>query len=218
ALWVAEKMGRTLFHKYILDFGFSDFTGIELNENESRGWVKRPANWANIDLASAGFGQGLAVTPLQMAVAGSALANDGKLMRPHVIAKVVDSETGEEKITQPTIVDTPISMETADKIKAMMISAVQNGFAKTGDVDHYFIAAKTGTSQIAKDDGTGYEEGPGSTYATYFGFAPSNDPKYAILVKVDRPLRDQWGTNVAGPLFGDIMEFILQYYGVQWEY
>jgi len=218
ALWVAEKLGRTLFHKYMLDFGLSDFSGIELNENESRGWVKRPQSWADVDLASAGFGQGFALTPLQMAMAGSALVNGGRLMEPYLIKKVVNGETGEERITEPTILNTPISGEASEKIQAMMISAVKNGFATTGDVDHYYVGGKTGTSQIAKEDGSGYEEGPGSTYATFFGFAPSDDPQFAILVKLDRPQRDQWGSNVAGPLFSRVMEYLLQYYGVEQEY
>jgi cell division protein FtsI/penicillin-binding protein 2 len=211
-LTVAQKLGRTLFYQYIRNFGFGTPNPIEV-DNQSSGWVAAPEKWANIDLATAAFGQGLGATPLQVTAAVGAIANDGILMKTHLIDKYTDKTTGRTTDILPQEIRRVIKVDTAAKVRAMMVSTAQKSYYNTVKIPGYAIAAKTGTAQIALNNGLGYEKGPGSTIGSIVGF-PANHPDFVILVKMDRPLSSPWGEGTAGPLFTKICDYLLKYYTI----
>jgi cell division protein FtsI/penicillin-binding protein 2 len=158
------------------------------------------------------FGQGITVTPLQMITTFSAIANGGKLMKPTIIDEIRHSDGTVDK-KQPEVIGQVLRPETSASLTSMLTHGAQFGFAKAGKVDKHRIAGKTGTSQIAGPGGK-YEVGTGSTVATYAGFAPIDHPKFVILVKLDRPKKDDFGSKSAAPLFKDIATFLFSYYGL----
>lgn len=210
---VSAKLGKKLFHRMFERFGFGRITGIEL-EDELPGEVKSWRNWSDALLATSAFGQGLTVTPLQMITAWTPLANGGKLMRPTIVDSIIHHDGTTETI-EPRIVDQVITPQSSETITAMLVSAAERGFAKSGKVPGYRIAGKTGTSQIAGPGGR-YEAGTGSTVASFMGFAPVDHPRFLVLVKFDRPKNRLvvHGAATAGPTFKDIAAFLFKYYGI----
>ncbi len=208
---VSQKLGRKLFRSALDQFGFGRITGIEL-DNELPGDLKQWREWSPALTMTMAFGQGITATPLQMITAYTALANGGKLMRPTIVDQIEHADGTIDK-RQPTVVGQVIKPKTSETITAMLVHSAQNGFAKAGKVDGHRIAGKTGTSQIAGPGGK-YESGTGSTVATYAGYAPVDHPKFVILVKLDRPKKDDFGSKSAAPLFKDIAKFLFDYYGI----
>ncbi len=208
---VSEKLGKKLFHHVLERFGFGHITGVEL-EDELAGVLQPWRIWSNALLATSSYGQGISATPLQVITSYTPLANGGKLIRPTIVDSVLRSDGTVEK-QEPVIVDQVIRPETAATITAVLTSSVENGFAKVAKVKGHRIAGKTGTSQIAGPGGK-YETGTGSTIASFIGYAPVDDPKFIILVKFDRPIRDIYGSKTAGPVFRDIAAFLFKYYGI----
>lgn len=208
---VSQKLGRKLFRSALDQFGFGRITGIEL-DNELPGDLKPWREWSPALTMTMAFGQGITSTPLQMATAYTALANGGKLMRPTIVDQIEHSDGTIDK-RQPTVIGQVIKPETSATVTAMLIQSAEYGFAKAGKVKGHRIAGKTGTSQIAGPGGK-YETGTGSTIATYAGYAPVDNPKFVILVKLDRPKKDDFGSKSAAPLFKDIAQFLFEYYGI----
>jgi cell division protein FtsI/penicillin-binding protein 2 len=207
---ISFRLGAKLFHGTLARFGFGQITGID-PENELPGTLKPWGRWARSELATVAFGQGIAVTPLQMITAFSALGNGGKLMRPILVDSILHEDGTVEK-TEPRMVDQVITPETSRTITAVLVSSASKGFAKAGKPQGYRIAGKTGTSQIAR--GNKWEVGTGSTIASYAGFAPVDRPRFAVLVKIDRPKNSIHGATAAAPVFKDIMAFLFQYYDI----
>lgn len=207
---ISEKLGRRLFRRMLERFGFGRITGVELDD-ELPGDIIPLANWNVALLATASFGQGISVTPLQMITAYTPLANGGKLMKPTIVDRVIHSDGTVER-NEPKIIDQVITQQTSDTITAMLVSSADVGFATAGKVPGYKIAGKTGTSQIAGPGGR-YETGTGSTVGTYMGYAPPTRPKFLILVKFDRS-RDQFGSATAAPVFKEIAKYLFEYYGI----
>lgn len=208
---VSQKLGRKLFYTELRRFGFGAITGIEL-DSELPGEVRQWRQWSNSLLATAAYGQGVSATPLQMVTAFAALANGGKLMKPTIIDEIRKSDGTVEK-KNPVFVEQVVKQESAATMTAMLVSSANKGFAKPGKVKGHRIAGKTGTSQIAGPGGK-YEVGTGSTTATYAGYAPVDNPKFVILVKFDRPRREEFGSLSAAPVFRDIAAFLFEYYGI----
>lgn len=208
---VSQKLGRKLFRSALDQFGFGRITGIEL-DNELPGDLKPWREWSPALVMTMAFGQGITSTPLQMATAYTALANGGKLMRPTIIDQIEHADGTIDK-RQPTVVAQVLKPETSAAISAMLVHSAEHGFAKAGKVKGHRIAGKTGTSQIAGPGGK-YESGTGSTIATYAGYAPADRPRFVILVKLDRPKKDDFGSKSAAPLFKDIAQFLFDYYGI----
>jgi cell division protein FtsI/penicillin-binding protein 2 len=211
---IAFKLGPKLLHNALDRFGFGKITGIEL-EDELPGDLRPWSNtkpWSRSLLATTAFGQGISATPLQVITAWAALANGGKLLKPTIIDSVIHSD-GTVDRTEPRVVDQVITTKASQTITAMLVSSATRGFAKTGKVPGYRIAGKTGTSQIAGPGG-GYASGTGTTFATYAGFAPVTNPKFLVLIKLDRPKSASQGATAAGPIFKDIAAFLFQYYGI----
>jgi len=211
--FIAQRLGKALLHKYILDFGFSERTDIEL-PNESKGTVYPYEEWSTARQYNAAFGQGLTVTPIQMAQAFSALANGGVLVSPRIIQKIVYKQTGREVVPGKQEEKRVISKDTANTIMAMLTSVAEVGGSKNARIDGYFIAGKTGTAQIASSSG-GYEEGiAGNTIGSFAGVLPADKPKFVIITKIDRPRSSQWADSTAAPLFKEIGEFLVEYYNI----
>jgi len=211
--FIAQKLGKALLHKYILDFGFSERTDIEL-PNEAKGLVFPYEEWSAARQFNAAFGQGLTVTPLQMAQSFSALANGGVLISPRIIKKIVYKQTGREVVPGKQEERRVIAKDTANTVMAMLTSVVEVGGSKNAKIDGFFVGGKTGTAQIASSSG-GYEEGiAGNTIGSFAGVLPADKPQFVIITKIDRPRTSQWADQTAAPLFKEIGEFLVEYYTI----
>ncbi|MBI4994984.1 penicillin-binding protein 2 [Candidatus Peregrinibacteria bacterium] len=208
--FVARKVGRELMYRYIKKFGFNEKTYIEF-ENEQSAQVEDPSQWAESELVTRAFGQGISVTPIQLAIAISTLANKGILMKPHIVLR---TENADGKIAEyePEEVRRVISEKAAATIGAMMVSAVENGVARHAAVAGYRIAGKTGTAQTYKNGKP--LTGPGTTIVSFVGFAPLKEPRFAALIKIDRPRSSIWADVLVAPLFADIAKFLFKYYNI----
>ncbi|HVZ11288.1 MAG TPA: penicillin-binding protein 2 [Candidatus Paceibacterota bacterium] len=208
AMFVEDLVGDDNFLNYAINFGFGQKTGIDL-PGEVPGDIANLYSGRKINAATASFGQGIAVTPIQLITAYSAIANGGKLMKPYVVDRVI-YEGGREEVTQPEVVSIPISQKTSDKLKTMLVSVVNNGFDKAR-IKGYDIAGKTGTAQIADGHG-GYEDGV--FIHDFLGFAPANDPKFVILIKMDRPQGITFASDSLSSTFRDIAQYLINYYNI----
>ncbi|KKQ53669.1 MAG: Peptidoglycan glycosyltransferase [Candidatus Falkowbacteria bacterium GW2011_GWC2_38_22] len=210
-IFAMQKIGAEKFAEYVKNFGFGEKTGIEL-ETESGGRIGmlEAKNIRPIEAATATFGQGITVTPLQMINAFAAIANGGILMQPYLV-KEIRKENGEKTVTQSREIRRVISARTAALVSGMLVKVVDKGHGKRAGVDGYYIAGKTGTAQVPKKGG-GYEEN--AHIGSFAGFGPVDDPVFAMLVKIDNPRDVEWAESSAAPLFGEIADFILNYYQV----
>lgn len=206
-IFVEQQVGKQNFYDYLKKFGLDSLTGIEA-KGEACGNLSNLDTYSDINYATASFGQGISVTPLGMLTAVSALANDGKLMKPYMIDSYIDAE-GRVTKTEPQVVRQVVSTRTANLVSAMMVSVVENGHAKGAQIPGYKIAGKTGTAQIPSKDKKGYEAG--RTIHTFIGFGPLPDPKFAILVKLDAP-KALYAESTSVKAFHAIAEELVQYY------
>lgn len=211
-IYAQRLIGGDRLKDYFEAFGFGRESGIELN-GEARGTLGRLDEKQDIYYATVSFGQGMTATPLQMVAAYSALANGGKLYRPYIVKEILHTD-GTSTVTEPVVEGTPISQKTAALVSGMMVEVVENGHGKKASVPGYYIAGKTGTAQIPRQDGQGYETGVGSTIGSFVGYGPVNNPKFAMIVRVDRPKDVQFAESSAAPLFGNLAKFLLQYYEI----
>ncbi|MCX6809332.1 MAG: penicillin-binding protein 2 [Candidatus Berkelbacteria bacterium] len=206
-IWVANKIGNDFLGEFIKKMGFGIKTGIDLS-GESSGQVSSYKTWKDVNRATISFGQGISVTPLQIAQAYSTIADKGSLVKPHILDKVI-SPDGKVTKYEP---ETPIkimSEENAKKDTDMMISVVENGHGKKAKVEGFKVAGKTGTAQIPKPGG-GYEEN--QHIGSFAGFAPADDPRFVMLVKLDHPQNVEWAESSAAPIFGEIADWLLNSY------
>lgn len=207
AVWLSGLLGPDRFYDYVQRFGFGQLTGVGLS-GEAPGQVRTPADegWAEVDLATNSFGQGINVTPLQLITAIATIANDGRLMRPYVVQEIRSGD--ESEVTQPVMVRQVITPETANTITEMMEAVVDGITAIYAiDVPGYRVAGKTGTASISVPGG--YK--PDSYVASFAGFVPSDDPVLAMLVKIDEPKDVPWGSAVSAPVFARLASAILPY-------
>lgn len=212
--FITQKMGPKLLYEYLNNFGFGQYTDIEL-DGEAQGQLEYWKDWEESELVTRGFGQGMTSTALQMAMSFSALANGGYLMRP-LLVEEVRSPDGSVRTFEPEKIRRVISDETYNKIKAMLLNAVNNGIARGARVWGYSIMGKTGTSQTYKHGKV--LEGAGTTITSFAGFGPIKDPAFVILVKYDRPKVSQWGSETAAGTFSRIAEFLFQHFGIPPDY
>jgi len=208
--FIANKLERNLFYNYIKKFGFGERTDVEF-DNEEDGRVEYFRQWAESELVTHGFGQGISATPLQVITGMSVLANSGVLMQPHILEKTYNPATDETKITEPKKVEQVISEDAAKTITSMLVSTVENGIPQAQVRGHY-IAGKSGTSQTYKRGKA--LKGLGTTIGSFSGYAPVDNPQFVILVKMDHPKASPWGAVTAGPVFKEIAEFIFTYYNI----
>ncbi|HEX2037925.1 MAG TPA: penicillin-binding protein 2 [Chloroflexota bacterium] len=216
ASWVAFQTGKERFYRYVTAFGFGQPTGIDL-QGEASGLVKdyTSKDWGEIDLVTNSYGQAISVTPIQMITAVAAIANGGILMKPHVVKEVLDPHT--DKVvhrTQPQIARQVINRDTAATMLQMMINAAENGETRGALVPGYHVGGKTGTASIPVNGA--YD--PTQTIASFVGVVPASDPKFVVLVKIDRPQDEPWGSLIAKPAFAIIAQELTRYLKVPAEY
>lgn len=207
-IYIQKSVGNKTFADYMRRFGFGEKTGVALPA-ELTGNVRNLENLkSDIQFFTASFGQGVTATPLQMVTAYAVLANGGALMKPQILDKVIHADGRVEDVPWEEV-RRVVSEETSRKIGVMLRNVVVNGHGKRADVPGYLVAGKTGTAQVAKKGGGGYEDG--AAIGSFVGYAPLNDPKFVVLVKVVNPKGVQWAESSAAPAFGKIMKFLLEY-------
>jgi cell division protein FtsI/penicillin-binding protein 2 len=207
--WVATEMGPEAFYSYMQRFGVGHPTGIDL-AGEVAGRLKLPGDedWYPVDLATNSFGQGVSVTPMQMMMAASALANDGQMVYPHVLYATI--QDGRQHTMATQVVGNPISAATANTITEMLAVALETESSR-GLVPGYRVAGKTGTAQIPTPDGT-YD--PDLTNASFIGWGPVDDPQFLVYVWLEKPLTWPWGSVVAAPVFRQVVEKLVVLMGI----
>ena len=208
AMFVENLVGDENFLNYAINIGFGQRTGIDL-PGEVNGDITNLYSGRKINYLTASFGQGIAVTPMQLINAYSAIANGGKLMKPYVVEKII-KEGGDEVVTKPEIMSIPFSEKTSGKLKTMLVGAVDNGFDKA-KIKGYDIAGKTGTAQIPDGKG-GYDEK--EFIHNFLGFAPAYDPKFVILIKMDRPRGIAFAADSLSPTFREMAAFLINYFKI----
>ncbi|MCA9953260.1 MAG: penicillin-binding protein 2 [Anaerolineales bacterium] len=200
AATLSTMMGPDVYYDYLQRFGFGRPTGVDLM-SEAGGQMPLPGDafWTESFLATNAYGQGIAVTPLQMITAVSALANGGVMMQPYLVQEI-HGENG-TFVHEPTVLGRPISAEVADQVTAMATTAVAREVFEA-QIDGYTIAGKTGTAQIA-------ENGiylPDDIIGSFIGWLPAENPELIVYVKLDRPQTAPWGSQTAAPAFADLAD------------
>ncbi len=199
--WVATKIGAGTFYQYLQNFGIGRITGIDL-AGEAPGRLKLPGDtdWYEAELGTNSFGQGVAVTPIQMIEAVSAVANDrGEMMLPHVMESMV--RDGFQYTPTPQVVGRPITAETARHLTEMLALSLESE-SSDALVDGYRVAGKTGTAEIPTP--TGYSGD--LTNASFVGWGPVGDPRFLVYIWLEKPTVSKWGSVVAAPVFHDMVE------------
>jgi cell division protein FtsI/penicillin-binding protein 2 len=198
--WIASELTPSRFYSYMQAFGYGRLTGIEI-AGEDPGRLKVPGDqdWYDADLATNSFGQGLSSTPVQMVMAISAIANDGKMMAPHIVRSLVNN--GRQYNTSPQVVGMPVSAETARTLTQMLAESLETE-SSAALVDGYRVAGKTGTAEIP----TPYGYTSNMTNASFVGWGPVDDPRFLVYVWLEKPTTSPWGSVVASPLFRQAVE------------
>jgi penicillin-binding protein 2B len=211
-----EKLGFDKFREYLTKFGFDKPTGIDL-PSETSGKIQ--FTWP-VEKATTAYGQGTAITPIQQIQAATAVANNGKMMKPQVIDKIVNHDTGEIiKDIKPEVVSSPISAETAKEVRDILETVVTNKEKGTGtryQIDGYSVAGKTGTASIPDPKG-GYLTGQEDYIFSFLGMAPKDDPKLIVYVAIQQPEIDHYsmGSIPVSMVFNPVMKNSLQYLNIQ---
>lgn len=209
AIFAESKMGDDTFLNHVVGFGFGQKTGADLS-GEVAGNISNLYSGRKINFMTASYGQGIAVTPLQLINAYSAVANGGKLMLPHLVKEIV-YPNGTKTEIKPKIIGSPITEDTANKLKSMLVDVVEKGFDKA-KIAGYDVAGKTGTAQIP--DGQGGYLANDQFIHNFVGFAPAYSPKFTILIKMDKPRGIKFAADSLSPVFGDIARFLIRYFNI----
>jgi cell division protein FtsI (penicillin-binding protein 3) len=207
-VYVGEKLGDEKLYDYLKKYGFGQPTGIDL-QGEVSGYLKPKSQWYPIDFATVTFGQGIAVTPIQLIRAFAALVNGGVIFRPYVVLKIISSD-GKQKIIKPKKECQVITNITSQIIKKMLMEVVENGEVKWARPKGYTLGGKTGTAQVPIK---GHYD-PQKTIASFIGFGPVKEPKFLVLVILRQPKTSPWGSETAAPLFFEIAKELLIYYNI----
>lgn len=206
-VYVGRKLGDKRLLDYVKKYGFGSLTGIDL-QGEVPGFLKAPGDWYPIDYATVTFGQGIAVTPIQMVRAFSSIINGGNLMVPHVVKKL--SSSSREQVIEPEVTRRMVSEKVSEQVKQMLVSTIENGETKYLKPEGYAIGGKTGTAQIALQ---GHYDSS-KTIASFIGFSPVKQPKFVALVVLKEPKSSQWGAETAAPIFFEIAKELIVYYNI----
>ena len=220
-IWLSQMLGRYTFFDYFEAFGFTEKTGIDLpGESGSLFYTAEQLNVT--ELATESFGQNFAITPLQMCTAMCAVANGGYLVQPHVVDRMLDSDGNIVQTTDTSYKRQVISEDVSERITQILLRNATSESGKNGYVAGYRVAGKTGTSEkvalYEQEKAQGIDRGM-QYIVSYGGYAPADDPQYALLVFYDEPQTEYVsGGSQAGPIFAAIMEEILPYLGVDPQY
>lgn len=210
-----EDIGNDTLIEYFKKFGFDQKTGIDL-PNEASGTLL--TDWP-INYVTTSYGQGSTVTPIELVQAITAIANDGEMMQPYVIDKIVDSNNGKViKDEKPTVKGNPISKETAEEVREILASTVTSevGTAQRFAIEGYDVAGKTGTAYIADTDGSGYLTGKNNYLYSFLGMAPADDPQLVMYVAVKKPKLEsnELGSQPVSEVFTSVMQNSLKYLNI----
>lgn len=201
--------GKEIMDKYLRAYGFGKATGIEL-PGEAEGQLRSLDDMSQLDLATISFGQSVNVTPLQMVQAFSAIANGGKMMKPHIIKSINNPDGSEEEITQDMSAGQPIPEDVAKTILDILEKEVSEGGGNKAAVDGYHFAGKTGTAEKLDPEHGGYLKG--RYIASFIGMGPVEDPRFVTLIVIDDPSGTYYGSQIAAPVFKDIMSQLVRYF------
>jgi len=208
---VGERLGKETYAAYLRAFGLGRATGIGL-PGESGGLLPVPDSWSRLDLVTASFGQGPAVTPLQLACAYAAIANDGVLMRPYIVREVLNVDGKVVEAHGPQRLWQAVRSDTAHRVLAMLEKVVaKEGTGWRAQIDGFRVAGKTGTSQKPDPRG-GYS--PHARIASFVGIVPADRPRLVVLVAIDEPKTAVYGGAVAAPVFKAIAQKALTHLGI----
>jgi cell division protein FtsI (penicillin-binding protein 3) len=208
---VGMSLGKERYYKYMSGFGFGASTNLGL-PGESRGQLRPPAQWSGLSLATMSIGQEISVTAVQLVAAFGAVANGGRLMQPQIIRAVLDAQGRELRSFEPKAVRQVISPETARTLTEMMVNVVGNGTGRHAAIPGYEVAGKTGTAQKMDPATKRYSRAPG--VLSFVGFVPADDPRLAMIVLLDEPKNEKWGSEAAAPMFAAIGREALRYLNV----
>ncbi len=211
AVFIEKQVGHDLFLQYIESFGFFEPTNIDL-QGEAFSENKMFKRGYEINFATASFGQGIEITPLQLVRAYSAIANQGRMVQPYIVEEITGQDIVEPESKQV------ISLKTASQLTAMLVSVIENGYSKSARIPGYYIAGKTGTAQIPWSalgiDKKGYSN---KTWQSAIGFGPAFDPKFLIMAKLDNPQANT-AEYSALPIFRELAKYIIDYYHIPPDY
>jgi len=207
-VYVGEKLGKDKLYSYLEKYGFGQLTGIDL-QGEIAGYLRPKNSWYPIDFSTVTFGQGIAVTPIQMIRSFASIINGGYLLRPYVVAKIRDQD-GKEKIIKPQVERRIINEISSSIIKKMLIEVVEGGEVKWARPKGYTLGGKTGTAQIPIE---GHYD-PNKTIASFIGFSSAAPSPFLALVILRQPKTSPWGSETAAPLFFEIAKELLIYYNI----
>ena len=202
---IAVETGAKTLFSYLKAFGLGTKTDINFN-GESKGNLPDFNSWTKVDTASKGYGYGVAVTPIQLITAYSAIANNGALMQPHLIDRIEHANGKIEKKSKPVKIRQVISKETAQTMQKILQSVVENGSGKRAQIKGYNVAGKTGTAEKLSKSG-GYAKR--LHVVSFCGFVPVTDPQFTILIILDNPSKYTFGGTAAAPIFKEIAEPLL---------
>lgn len=206
--FISKKLGPSLFYSYLKAFGFTERTYLGLND-EVLGKLAFYDSWTESEMATKAFGQGISITPIQLAQAYTALLNDGTMMKPYLVESITYPDGHTEEF-DPSPVRQVISAETSQQIIAMMTDVVES-YASISIPDHYF-AGKSGTAQTYKN-GVALS-GVGTTIATFVGAGPIENPEFLVIVKMDHPRSVEWAESTSGQVLKKIMAYLFDYYSI----
>lgn len=209
---VGQRIGSEKLMQYTRNFGFGRYTDLRL-PGEEPGILFEAKNMRTADLASVSIGQSIAVTPIQLLTAIAAIANDGVLLRPHIVRELRNSDGSTLSHTTTEAVRQVIAPDVARKLTVMLERVVNEGGGQPAKVKGYRFAGKTGTAEKLKLTGPGYESG--HYIASFAGYGPVDDPQFAALVVIDDPSGAYYGGQVAAPAFSEIMAQVMLYRNLQ---
>lgn len=211
-VFAEQLIPHETFLDYMEKFGFFKKSGVDLQgEVYSNNDLLRKGR--DLEFATASFGQGINLTPLQIARGFCAIANGGKLVKPYIVEKIVNGS--DEVNTRPNISDPIISQQALSQLNAMLINVVDNGFNSVAKIPGYYIAGKTGTAQVPLKNGKGYE--PDKTIQSFVGYGPALNPQFLILVKLDNPKVPKSSLS-AVPVFRQLANYIINYWQIPPDY
>jgi cell division protein FtsI (penicillin-binding protein 3) len=208
---VGLALGRERYHRYMTAFGFGALTNVGL-AGESRGQLREPPRWSALSLPTLSIGQEVSVTAMQMVAAFGAIANGGTLMQPRLVRSLFDAEGRETRRFEPRPVRQVVSPETARTLTRMMTQVVATGTGHNAAIAGYEVAGKTGTAQKLDPATKRYSRNPG--VLSFVGFVPADEPKLVMLVMLDEPKNEKWGSEAAAPIFSAIGGEVLRYLDV----
>lgn len=209
---VGLQLGAEQLTKYAKLFGFGEPTGIELPAEEA-GILFKPDEMRDSDIATMAIGQSIAVTPLQLVTAMSAIANDGVLMKPHIVKSICNADGSVYEETKPEVVRRTIESATDKTLVGLLEQVVASGGGQKAGVRGYRIAGKTGTAQKIRENGAGYMDG--RYIASFCGFAPVEDPQIVVYVMIDDPSGIYYGGQIAAPIASEIFSQLFRYLQIE---